>query len=344
MGSNFHDGTSGLGMSTMDGRSLEHKALERLRRVAVERVLGGEKPRAVVTSLGFYRTSIYKWLRIHRRQGPEGLRSRKAKGPMPRLTKKQRQQVRRWIIGRDPRQYGFNPGLWTRSNVAQMIEDRFGVSLTLPSISGLLASLGIKPRKPLRRAAERRGRAIRQWKVKTYPELRKRAKKGGAEIYFLDEIEARSGSALGRSYGSEWRTAVAKAFRPRERTNVIRVINARGAFRYDVCGGRLTAARFIVSLKRLVTGRKKPVILVVDELPVDMVKSVANYVQSTRGRLELHFLPPYASYLHPDEFVWNHLRHGRARKKQLRRNKSSRQCACKTRRSTLAYQRLARSF
>src|SRR5713226_9842592 len=102
---NFGDGGSGFGMKKIDGRSLDHKALEQVRRVAVERVIGGEKPRAVVASLGFYRTSTYKWLRIHRRQGTEGLRSRKAKGPTPKLTEKQRQQVRRWIIGRDPRQY-----------------------------------------------------------------------------------------------------------------------------------------------------------------------------------------------------------------------------------------------
>src|SRR5713101_3382728 len=326
-------------MRIIDGRSLNHKALERLRRFAVERVMGGEKPRTVVTSLGFYRTSIYKWLRIHRRQGTEGLRSKIARGPTPRLTEEQRQQVKRWIIDRDPQPYGFDPGLCTRSIVAQMIEYAFGVSLTLPSIGGLLASLGFKPRKTPRWAKERCGRAIRQWKVKTYPELRKRAKERGAEIYFLDEVELRSGSGPGRSYGSEGRPPVVKAFRPRERTNVIRVVDARGAFRYHVCGGRLTAARFIVSLKSLVTGRKKPVILVVDELPVDKARSVANYVQSTRGRLELHFLPPYAPDLHPGEFVWNDLQHERTRKKQFRRNEPSRECAGKTMRSTAVCQK-----
>ena len=162
MGSNFLDGTQGFSMRKIDGRSLNHKALEELRRLPVERVIGGEKPRAVVTSLGFYRTSIYKWLRIHRGQGAEGLRSRKAKGPTPRLTKEQRQQVKRWIISRDPRRYGFDAGLWTRDFVAQMVEYRFGVSLTLPSIGGLLASFGIKPRKALRWAAEQCGRADRK--------------------------------------------------------------------------------------------------------------------------------------------------------------------------------------
>ncbi len=196
-------------MRKIDGRSLDHEALEQLRRVAVELVMGGEKPRAVVASLGFYRTSIYKWLRIHRRQGTEGLRSRKAKGPTPKLTEEQRQQVRRWIIDRDPRQYGFDRGLWTRSIVARMIVYGIGVSLTLPSIGGPLASLGIiKPRKSLRWATERCGKAIRQWKVTTYPESKKRAKERGAEIYFLNEAEVPCGRALGRSHRSDGRTPV----------------------------------------------------------------------------------------------------------------------------------------
>jgi transposase len=225
-----------------------------------------------------------------------------------------------------------------------MIEYGFGVSLTLPSISGLLASLAIKPRKTLRWATERCGRAIRQWKVTTYPELKKRAKERGAEIYFLDEAEVPCGRALGRSHRSDGRTPVVKAYRPREGTSVIRVVNARGSFRYHVCSGRLTAARFILSLKKLVTGHKKPVLLVIDELPVDKVRSVANYVQSTRGRLELHFLPPYAPDLHPDEFVWNHLQRGRTRNEQFRRDEPFQEGAGKTMRSTSACQKLVRVF
>src|SRR6266851_1367985 len=106
-----------VGMRKIDGRSLNHQTLEQLRRAAVERVMGGERPRDVVTSLGFYRTSIYKWLRMHRREGVEGLRSRRAKGPTPRLGEEQRQQIKGWIIGRNPQQYGFDRRLWSRSIV-----------------------------------------------------------------------------------------------------------------------------------------------------------------------------------------------------------------------------------
>src|SRR3990172_9997980 len=167
-------------MEHIDGRSLDHKTLEHMRRLAVRRVESGEKPSAVSASLGFCRTSIYKWLRAHARHGEGALASRKAPGPTPKLTDAQKRQVRRWIVGKDPRQWGFDFGLWTRTIVQTMIQDRFNVSLTPPSIGHLLPSLDTTPQKPLRRAYERDEAAVRKWKEQVYPALRSRAKRAGA--------------------------------------------------------------------------------------------------------------------------------------------------------------------
>jgi transposase len=101
-------------------------------------------------------------LRVQKKEGLEGLKSTTACGPTPKLTPAQKNLVRRWIVGKDPRQYGFDFGLWTRSIVAQMIQDKFAVDLTLPSIGHLLTSLDITPQKPLRRAYERNCRCRRE--------------------------------------------------------------------------------------------------------------------------------------------------------------------------------------
>src|SRR5689334_24559021 len=45
-----------------DGRLLDHRTLETIRLMAVERVLDGERPSSVVASYGFNRTTIYRWL------------------------------------------------------------------------------------------------------------------------------------------------------------------------------------------------------------------------------------------------------------------------------------------
>src|SRR3974377_1174598 len=95
---------------TRDGRTLDHKTLEENRRVAVERVREGEEPSAVTASYGFCRTTIYKWLKRvgGRGRGLRALRSRKGTGRPRKLTRKQEQQLFRWIKGKDHRQHGFD--------------------------------------------------------------------------------------------------------------------------------------------------------------------------------------------------------------------------------------------
>jgi hypothetical protein len=52
-----------------DGRQLDHKTLEEIRRMSVERVREGEDPSAVIASYGFCRTTIYKWLNTAKGRG-----------------------------------------------------------------------------------------------------------------------------------------------------------------------------------------------------------------------------------------------------------------------------------
>ena len=79
-------------------------------------------------------------------------------------------------------------------------------------------------------------------------------------------------------------------------------------FWYDGYAGKFNAQVFIARLKAFMHNRTRPVFLVLDGRPAHRANVVAAYVQSLKGRLELHFLPGYAPDLNPDEFVWNHLR------------------------------------
>ena len=167
--------------------------------------------------------------------------------------------------------------------------------------------------------------AVEEWKNKRYPELRKRAKRRGAEIFFLDEAGVRSDSPLGRSYGLKGRTPVVKTSGKRQKINAISALSPKGGFWFKVYSGMLTAIVFVTFLKDFLKRRKKPVMLVVDGLPVHKAKVVQKYVQSTKGKLELHFLPSYSPDLNPDEFVWNHLKQNGTSKKPLRKDESLRQ-------------------
>ena len=167
-----------------DGRGFDHRTLEAIRLMAVERVRGGERPSAVVASFGFHRTTIYKWLKAASKPGVglKALHARPATGRPRSLTPRQEQQVFRWINGRDPRQYGLDFGLWTRSVVADLIERKFNIRLGVTAVGALLAKLGLTPQKPLQRAYQRDPEAIEAWRLERFPALPDRQKPQAAKF------------------------------------------------------------------------------------------------------------------------------------------------------------------
>jgi transposase len=228
-------------------------------------------------------------------------------------------------LGKDPRQYGFEFGLWTRRIVQVLIQEKMGIELGLTAVGRLLASLEITPQKPLRRAYERDPKAVEGWLKETYPKLRKRAKQAGAMIFFLDEAGFQSDPPLGRTYGLKGKTPVVVTSGQRQSINVISAVNAQGAFWAATYTGKLNAESFIAFLKNFMKGRPGRVFLVVDGHPAHKANTVKQYVQSLKGRLELHFLPPYAPDLNPDEFVWSHMKGNGVSKKPLKKNESLRE-------------------
>lgn len=297
---------------------------EEVRRLAVARVRAGEKPSVVIGSYGLCRTTIYRWLRAEKRGGAAALASTKATGRPPKLSVRQKQQIFRWINGKDPRQYGFDFGLWTRQIVAELVRRRFGTSLGVTAVGRVLHELGITPQKPLRRAYERDPEAIAAWKKGVFPALRARARAQGAKIFFLDEAGVRSDPALGRTWAPRGRTPEVPTSGQRQSVNAISAVNPRGDFWYEVYTERLNGESFLRLLKNFLSRRRDRVFLVLDRHPAHIARAVAAYVQSLQGRLELHFLPGYAPELNPDEFVWHHLKRDGASKRPLRRGESLR--------------------
>src|SRR5881296_3156319 len=312
-------------MAKIDGRTLDHKALEHIRIIAVKRVVeDGEPPSEVMKSLGLCRTSIYPWLRKFEDKGWEALAEKIAQGPEPKLNEKQRQQVKRWIIGKDPRQYGLDFGLWSRRIVQTLIAKRMKIDLGLTAVGRLLASLDITPQKPLRRAYERDPEKVSDWLEKRYPKLKKRAKRLGARIFFLDEAGFQSDPILGRTYGLKGKTPVVETSGQRQHINVISAVNARGEFWAATYDAKLNAESFILFLQDFMKRRQGKVFLIVDGHPSHTAKTVQHYVDSLSGRLELHRLPAYAPDLNPDEFVWSHMKKNGVSKKPLKQNEALR--------------------
>ena len=88
---------------------------------------------------------------------------------------------------------------------------------------------------------------------------------------------------------------------------------------------RLKADLFVLLLRKLMRGRRKPVHLIVDRLPAHKTAAVRDYIASTSGRVMLHFLPGYAPDLNPDELVWSHVKRTGAARRPLRAGETLRE-------------------
>lgn len=304
-----------------DGRSFDHQTLEAIRLMAIERVREGEAPSAVIASYGFSRTTIYKWITAAAKPGVgvKALRSRPATGRPRSLTPRQEQQVFRWINGNDPRRYGLDSGVWTRSVVASLIEHKLGIHLGPTAVGELLAKLRLTPQKPLQHAYQRDPKAIKKWRRKTFPAIARQAKNAGGEVHFWDEAGFRADTVRGKTWGVKGQTPVIHRPGQRQSISAASAVTASGAFWYCTYQGGLNAELFVVLLRRMMRNRSRPAHLVVDGLPAHKTALVKAYVASTDGRLTLHVLPGYAPDLNPDEWVWSHMKRTGVARTPLRR-------------------------
>lgn len=302
-------------MEKLDGRKIGPEAMEQIRIRAVKRVHQGESPEKVIATLGFSRACIYNWLARYRVGGWHALRSGKHTGRPKKLDGTQIAWIDKTVRDKNPLQLKFSFALWTRSMVTRLIRKQFGLKLSESSVGRLLRQMGFSCQKPLYRAYQQDPEAVEYWKKTVFPQIKKRAKKHGATIYFEDESGIRSDFHAGTTWSPKGQTPVIKVTGARFSTNMVAAISTRGHLRFMVNQGTVNADALCEFLKRLMHNAKKPIFLIWDGHPTHKSKKVRECIESFEGKLEVFFLPSYSPELNPTEQVWRSVKnHGVGRK------------------------------
>ena len=126
----------------------------------------------IARKLSVSRTTVSDWAKKVEAEGIRGLRKRTAKGGISKLTKKQKQRLKR-LLDRGALANGFSTDRWTLQRIQKLIEREFTVSYHPNYLNRLLDSLGFSPQKPLPQAIEQERELVQAWLEQDFPRLKK---------------------------------------------------------------------------------------------------------------------------------------------------------------------------
>ena len=291
-------------MRTRDARSLPSIAQQDIRLKAIKALKSGKTQVEVAKIFGVTRQAVGKWVNAYREGGEKALKAKQKGRPKGgTLLPWQSAQIAKAVVDRCPDQMKLPFYLWTREAVAQLIERKFEIRLSVWTVGRYLKRWGFTPQKPLRRAYEKNPEAVRNWLDVQYPSIRKQAKREKALIYWGDEMGLRSDHSVGRSYGRCGQTPVIPGTGQRFSCNMISAITNQGQLNYMVFKKSFNADIFLDFLKRLVRQSPKKVFLVVDGHPAHRAIKVKNWLGEKQDDIRLFFLPGYSPELNPDEML-----------------------------------------
>jgi transposase len=136
-------------------------------------LLAGKGCAQVALAVGVARQTIYTWKRLLDKGGIDALRAVPERGRPAQLDDAQLAAIRAAIL-QSPTEHGFGTELWTLKRVGTLIERLHGVRFGQTHVWRILGSLGFSPQKPEKRAIKRNEDAVRSWKRKTWPALKKK--------------------------------------------------------------------------------------------------------------------------------------------------------------------------
>jgi transposase len=295
-----------------DGRKLTQAEQEARRLQAARLLRSGRTPVQVAEALGVSRSWAFAVQKAVREGGEVALTGiPRPEGPK-KLDRARRAELAVLITDRTPMDFGFDEALWTRKIVSDLIYQRWGVDLSLPTVGSVLRDLGFSPQRPIRRAIEQDPDAVARWESEEFPAIRAQAKAEGAELYFGDEAGVRSDYHSGTTWAPVGCTPVVRTTGDRKSVSMLSAISAQGKICFEVRTGGVNSEVFIdFCTKLMADAGDRKVFLVIDNATYHVSRKTREFAAKTAGKLTLFFLSTYAPELNPDELVWKNVKHDR---------------------------------
>ena len=162
------------GMDAVMGKKRDRAELEARRLRGAQLLRQDVKPAEVARRLKVSRTSVGRWQQALEANGRRALRKAPRTGRPPRLTEFEKKRLVAALAAGAMAQ-GYSTDLWTLARVGKLIEKISGKRYSESGVWRLLKGLNFSCQRPSGRAIQRDEAAIRRWKTKRWPALKKTA-------------------------------------------------------------------------------------------------------------------------------------------------------------------------
>lgn len=269
------------------------------------------KHQEIADMIGISKPAVDKIACAYKKEGTACLKEKKRGrkfGEKRQLTPAQEKEIYNILIDRSPDQMKLSFMLWTRAAVCQLVQEKYGITITLRNMSEYLKRWGMTCQRPTKKAYFQDNVKLNTFMHETYPAIVKKAKREDAVIYWGDETGINNQAYHAKGFAPKGQTPTVPSFSKLEKINMISAISNQGSCHFLCYEENMTQQRFIDFMGRLVKDTDRKVLFIVDNLKVHHGKIVAEWLSQHQEEIELFFTSPYSPEINPDEYLNHNLK------------------------------------
>lgn len=200
--------------------------------------------------------------------------------------------------------------MWTCARIAKVIEWEFAVRYHKGHVSRLMKQLQWTPQVPLTQALQRDEREAERWRQERWPEVKDLARHQRRTLVFVDESGFYLLPGVVRTYGPRGKRPLLKEWQSRDHLSTLSGITPGGKLYTLGRQTALTGTDCVGFLEHLLRSTARRLLVIWDGSPIHRGPDVRQFLaEDETHKVLLERLPPYAPDLHPDEGLWQHLKH-----------------------------------
>jgi transposase len=267
----------------------------------------GRSQRLIAEAVGYSRSGVCRVLNRFRQQSLAGLVDRREDNGLLKLDGRFLGLLYE-LVDDTPRRYGYLRPTWTRELLVRVIEETIAVKVHVTTMSRALAKIGARRGRPKpavrcpwkRRRKQRRLAALRKLVAKLpRNEL----------AFYVDEVDIHLNPKIGVDWMNRGKQKEVLTPGQNEKCHLAGALNAGTGKLTWVGAPRKNSALFIDLLRQLVQRHPhaKVMHLILDNYKIHKSKQTQAALAEFKGRVQLHFLPPYCPDENRIERVWKDL-------------------------------------